>query len=207
MKAAAFSESWWHDLLIPASWSEVAIRPLLIYVALLVVFRIASKRELAQATLFDFLIVLLIANVVQNAMIGGDSSIFGAVVGAVLLVLASSLLGRLTARSRKARVLLEGRAAVLVRNGVIDEAMMDHQQVSRNDLLSSIRKQGIARLCDVAYAILELDGSISVIQVDADPRPLDCLPSEVACLHDPSVRRRARRRLLHHYLPRRRQDH
>lgn len=206
MKAAAFSAPWWHDLLIPDSWSEATIRPILIYAALLVVFRVASKRELAQATLFDFLIVLLIANVVQNAMIGGDSSIFGAIIGAVLLVVSSSLLGRLTARSRRARMILEGRAAVLVRHGVIDEAMMQHQQVSRNDLLSSIRKQGTARLSDVAFAILELDGSISVIHEDTDPRPLDCLPPEVACLHGPEARRRARRRLMNHYLPRRRQN-
>ena len=77
----------WHDLLLPQpSWLEKVLRPLLVYALLLVLFRIASKREMAQATLFDFLIMLLISNVVQNAMIGPDNSVLGAAAGAAVLV-------------------------------------------------------------------------------------------------------------------------
>src|SRR5262249_31432389 len=90
----------WHDLLIPKpSWAEKILRPVIIYLVLLVIFRIASKRELAQATLFDFLILLLISNVVQNAIIGDDNSILGAVAGTVMLVTLSAFLNRLATRN------------------------------------------------------------------------------------------------------------
>lgn len=175
-----FAGEWWHQLLLPdVSWPEKLLRPIMVYVALLIIFRVASKRELAQATLFDFLIILLISNVVQNAIIGNDNSVLGALAGAVTLVVLAGALNHITARSKKARVLLEGKPVLLVNEGEIDDDAMKQQAVSRNDLLSAIRKQGIIRLCDVGYAILELDGSISVIKKDDDKGPPDCLPSEL----------------------------
>ena len=170
----------WHEMLLPKpSWGEKLIRPIMIYLALLLIFRFVAKRELAQATLFDFLIILLISNVVQNAIIGEDNSVLGALAGAVALVLLSALLNRVTAGSKQARIILEGKPFLLVRKGKIDEGQMRSQSVSRNDLFSSIRKQGVARLNDVAYAILELDGSISVIKTEDDKPPHDCLPPEI----------------------------
>jgi len=170
----------WREVLLPKpSWLEKIVRPHLVYLILLAVFRRASERELAQATLFDFLILLLISNVVQNAMIGEDNSVLGATAGAITPVLLSGWLNRVTARSKKARVLLEGRPMLLVCNGVLDERKMQRESVSRSDLFSAIRKQGLTRLADVSFAILELDGSISVIKQDDDNRPHDCLPTEV----------------------------
>ena len=187
----SFTGEWWHQMMLPeVSWPEKLLRPIMVYVALMIIFRIASKRELAQATLFDFLIILLISNVVQNAIIGNDNSVLGAIGGAITLVVLAGSLNRITARSRKARVLLEGKPVLLVKMGDIDNDVMKQQAVSRNDLLSAIRKQGIARLCDVGYAILELDGSISVIKKDDAEDPADCLPIEFvgdisAERHDP----------------------
>ncbi len=178
---SAFTSPWWHQILLPEiSWAEKLLRPLLVYVALLVIFRVASKRELAQATLFDFLIILLISNVVQNAIIGNDNSVLGALAGAITLVVLAGTLNRVTARSKAARELLEGKPALLIQAGKIDDAMMRTQAVSRNDLLSALRKQGISHLADVGYAILELDGSISVIKQDDSKGPPDCLPHEIA---------------------------
>jgi uncharacterized membrane protein YcaP (DUF421 family) len=169
----------WHDLFMPRpSWAEKLLRPVLVYLVLLILFRAASKREVAQATLFDFLIVLMISNVVQNAMIGEDNSVLGAAAGALMLILMSGWLNRVTSRSKRARELLEGSPALLIRNGQINENVMQKESVSRNDLFSAIRKQGLTRLTDVSFAILELDGSISVIKADEDRRPHDCLPPE-----------------------------
>lgn len=176
-----FSGLWWHQLMLPEiSWAEKLLRPVLVYVALLVLFRVASKRELAQATLFDFLIILLISNVVQNAIIGNDNSILGALGGAITLIVLAGLLNRITARSKKARKELEGSPAMLVCEGKIDDAVMRKLSVSRNDLLSAIRKQGIIRLSDVSYAILELDGEISIIKKDDGDGQADCLPENIA---------------------------
>jgi uncharacterized membrane protein YcaP (DUF421 family) len=158
---------------------EVVLRSAAVYLLLFLIFRIASRRELAQATLFDFLTVLLIANVVQNSMIGDNTSVYGGIAGAGTLYALSALLGRLTVRSQRAQRLLEGRPLLLVKEGRLQVDMMHRQAVSHNDLLSAIRKHGYARLADVDYAILELDGSISVIKADRLQRPHDALPKEI----------------------------
>lgn len=171
----------WSEMLLPTlPWVEKLVRPTLVYAILLLLFRVISKREMAQATLFDFLVILLISNVVQNAMIGEDNSVLGGVSGAVVLVVLSTWLNRATAHSKRTRVLLEGKPALLLRDGVILEEVMKKKSISHNDLLSAIRKQGIARLKDVGFAILELDGTISVIKKeDESSGKLDCLPEEV----------------------------
>lgn len=168
----------WHDL-AAGSLASVVLRSAIVYLLLFGLFRLASKRELAQATLFDFLTVLLIANVVQNAMVGSNSTVAGGIAGALTLCALSAALGRLSARSHSAQRLLEGQPELLVKGGVIQHEQMRRQVVSRNDLLSAIRKQGLARLADVDYAILELDGSISVVRADERQRPHDCLPKEI----------------------------
>lgn len=151
------------------SFAEKTLRPLVVYLFLLVAFRFSGKRELGQATLFDFLIVLLISNVVQNAMIGEDNSVGGAFAGVATLLTLSWMLNRVTARSRAARRLLEGMPTLLVHDGRILDHNMRKESVSRNDLLTALREQGIASLTEVRYAILELDGKISVIRADARP--------------------------------------
>ena len=179
MAHALFSISW-HDLLLPKlSWGEKLLRPVLVYLILLVLFRVASKRELAQATLFDFLIILMISNVVQNAMIGDDSSILGGGAGAVMLIFLSYIFNHLVAHNKTARVLLEGKPICLIKDGEILCEAIKKQQVSRNDLFCAIRKRGLSRLADVEYAILELDGTISILNKEDDPRPHDCLPPEI----------------------------
>ena len=172
----------WHEILMPKpSWTEKVLRPVFVYLILLLFFRFASRREIGQTTLFDVLIMLIISNVVQNAMIGDDNSILGAAAGALTVIVLSGILSRVTAKSRKARYILEGKTILLVQNGKVVEENMRKQSVSHNDLASAIRAQGMARMAEVAYAILELDGSISVIKQDEmnDPRPPDCLPYEI----------------------------
>ena len=170
----------WHDMLMPKpSWGEKMLRPVLIYLVLLIIFRVASKRELAQATLFDFLILLLISNVVQNAIIGDDNSVLGAVAGAVTLVALSALFNRVTANNHKMRVVLEGNPVLLVHNGVVIDDAMRREAVTRYDLFSNIRKAGLVHLDDVGYAVLELDGTISIIRSEDKKHPLNCLPPEI----------------------------
>lgn len=170
----------WHELLFPhPAWLEKVLRPALSYLILLLLFRVTSKRELGQTTMFDFLVILLISNVMQNAMIGDDFSILGSAVGAITLILLTGLLNRLTMQSRTIRHLLEGQPALLIRDGVHDEVMMRRLRISKSDLHIAVRKAGLTRLADVGFAILELDGSISIIRADNDERPHDCLPFEV----------------------------
>ena len=169
-------------LLIPhISWLEKILRPLVVYGFLLVAFRFSGKRELGQATLFDFLILLLISNVVQNAMIGEDNSIGGSFAGVAVLLTLSWGLNKLTARSPKLRKILEGSPTLLVHDGTVIDRAMRKESVSLNDLLTAFREQGIASVSEVRFAVLELDGKISIIRNDA-PTPMsreDCVVEEI----------------------------
>lgn len=172
----------WPKILFPAvPWLEKAIRPFIVYLFLLGAFRLSGKRELGQTTLFDFLIILVISNVVQNAIIGEDNSILGSFVGVVTLLVMSFVLNRVTSRSHQARRLLEGSPTLLVHDGKVLDQAMRKQQVSVNDLFSALRQEGIDSLGEVRYAILELDGKISIIHADA-PKPdseEDCVTQEI----------------------------
>ena len=158
----------WPKILFPAlPWAEKVVRPFIVYLFLLGAFRVSGKRELGQATLFDFLIILLISNVVQNAIIGEDNSILGSFAGVATLLILSFVLNRTTANSRKMRRILEGMPTLLIYHGDILEDQLKKESVSYNDLYMALRQQGIASVSDVRYAILELDGNISVIQDSA----------------------------------------
>lgn len=171
----------WHDILLPKpSWLEKIVRPILVYIALLIAFRVLSKRDLGSSTTFDLLIVLLISNVVQNALIGEDNSILGSLVGAVTLLGLSVLLNRLTARNTKTRRLLEGVPVLLVHDGKALEEQMSRNTISRADLNAGLRAEGVITLEDVRFAVLELDGSISVIKKDEQKGEPTCLPPEIA---------------------------
>jgi uncharacterized membrane protein YcaP (DUF421 family) len=97
--------------------------------------------------------------------------VLGALAGAGVLLALSSFLDVMAGRDQRARHLLEGRAVLLVEKGWVNEPLMRRLAVDLHDLHAAIRKSGLARLADVEYAVLELDGSISVIQHDDDGRP------------------------------------
>ena len=162
------------------SWLEKILRPVLVYVALLLAFRFMSKRDLTQNTMFDLLIVLLLSNIVQNALIGEDNSILGALVGAGTLLLLSTGLNRWTAKSLKARRLLEGEPVLLVHNGRLLDENMSKYAVSRPDLNAGLRGQNMITLEDVRYAFLELDGTISIIRKSEQSGVANCMPPELA---------------------------
>ena len=166
-------------LLPKPSWAEKIIRPILVYAALLLAFRFLSKRDLTQNTTFDLLIVLLLSNVVQNALIGEDNSVLGSLAGALTLLLLSTGLNRLTAKSLKARRALEGQPILLVSDGKIVDANMEKYAVSRADLDAGLRAENMITLGDVRFALLELDGTISVIKKSEQKGVADCLPPEI----------------------------
>lgn len=171
----------WRAIIGPSNGLlELLLRPLLVYLVLLLAFRVSGKRELSQATLFDLLILLLISNVVQNAMIGADDSVGGAAVGVAVLLLLTFGLNKLTTRSRRARQILEGSPTLLVFGGKIIDKAMKSENVSRNDLLTALREQGVATLAEVRYAVLELDGQISVIKEASSPALRDeCVTADI----------------------------
>jgi uncharacterized membrane protein YcaP (DUF421 family) len=124
---------------------EKILRPVVVYLFLVVFLRIFGKRELAQLNPFDLVVLLSLSNTVQNAMIGDDNSVSGGVVGAFSLLAINWLLAWVLYRAPKATVLLSGSAATLVRDGVVDETEMKKQSLTHEDLVSVLNKN--RRMC------------------------------------------------------------
>jgi len=147
----------------PAEVPVIVLRTLVVYVFILGAFRLSGKREVGQLAVFDFALVLLIANSVQNAMVGASSSLVGGLVAALVLIAASHVLGRLAVRNRKVERLLRGQARILVNRGHPYPESLRAEGISHDELLQALRENGCPTLADCRLAVLEVDGTISVI--------------------------------------------
>ncbi len=150
---------------VPA-WN-LAIRCVVIYFVLLVGLRLTGKREVGQFTLFDLVLLLLVANAVQPAMTGPDSSLLGGVIIVVVLLTINVLVGQLRLRDPRVHALLGGHPTVLVQEGNWIEAALAHEGVEREECLMAFREHGIDDVAEVKLAVLEVDGSISVVPKDS----------------------------------------
>jgi uncharacterized membrane protein YcaP (DUF421 family) len=150
---------------------ELAFRSALIYLALIVVLRLFGKREVGQFTLFDLVLILLVANAVQPAMTGPDTSLAGGLVIILTLVLVNR--GVALARSRIPVVdrLLEARPTVLARDGAWLPEALEREDLDLQDCEMALREHGIGDVSEVALAMLESDGTISVVPRDAPGVP------------------------------------
>ena len=151
------------DLAIPA-WNIIA-RTAFIYFAILVGLRLAGKREIGQMTVFDLVLLLLIANAVQNAMVGPDTSLVGGVMAAGVLLALNALVARLRLRWSRLRRLIEGSPTLLVLHGEVIPDHLRREGLDQETLEVAIREHGVADLSEVEMAVLEIDGSISVVPV------------------------------------------
>jgi uncharacterized membrane protein YcaP (DUF421 family) len=147
----------------PQGAAVIVFRTVVVYVFILAAFRLSGKREVGQLAPFDFALILLIANSVQNAMVGPDTSLVGGLVAAAVLLAVNFLLGRLATRNRKVERLLRGQARILVNRGHVHEDSLRGESISHEELLQALRESGCATLADCRLAVLEVDGSISVI--------------------------------------------
>ena len=144
-------------------WWEFILRGLIIYVFLIVLLRLTGKRQVGQMAPFDLVLLLVLSNTVQNAMIGGDNSIIGGVISAVTLVAANWLVSLLTYRSKKMEALVEGRPELLIHNGKLFDRALAQAKLTRHEMMNALREAGCAAVEDVRAAFLENDGTISVI--------------------------------------------
>jgi uncharacterized membrane protein YcaP (DUF421 family) len=150
------------DLLVSGvPLAEKVLRTVVVYGFLIGLLRIAGKRTLGQLTSFDLVVLLLLSNTVQNAIIGNDNSLVGGLLGAVVLIAANYALVRVLYNHRKADRAIEGSSSVLVHHGRMLEANMKRQLITRAELESVARRQGITRMSDVRVARLEIGGALT----------------------------------------------
>ena len=145
---------------------EIALRTTVVYAALLVALRLTGPRQLGQMSTFDFVLLLIIANAVQNAMVGPDTSLTGGLVAAGVLVSWHRVIDWWRLRSRSAARLIGGEGIMLVHNGKLLDAHLLSAGITRDELRQALREHGVAQVSDVLLAVLEPDGAISVIRTD-----------------------------------------
>ena len=145
----------------------VVVRTFVVYLALLILLRVTGKRQLGQMTPFDLVVLLLISNAVQNAMVGPDTSLASGLVAAAALVGVNSLVDRLWVRSARLRGLLGGTTTLLIHDGKLLEDHLRREGIDRDEVMQALREHGVDELAQVKDAVLEVDGTISVVPSEA----------------------------------------
>jgi uncharacterized membrane protein YcaP (DUF421 family) len=146
---------------VPA-WN-IVLRTAAIYLVILIGLRLAGKREMGQMTVFDLVVLLLIANAVQNAMVGPDTSLVGGILAAVVLLALNAVVARLRLRWPRLRRIVEGSPTLLVLRGEVIPDHLRREGLDQEILEVALREHGVAELSEVEMAVLEIDGSISVV--------------------------------------------
>jgi uncharacterized membrane protein YcaP (DUF421 family) len=169
------------DLTTGVSIPEKIVRTLAVYAALLLLMRLGGKRTAAQLNTFDLVVLLLISNVVQNAIIGPDDSLLGGLIGATALVVGNDLITRLVRRNDRIDEATEGEETVLVQNGAFVEDQLRRLGIRRADLEVALRRQGAEDVTQVQQADLYPSGAIVV---ELRPEARDASMSDIARLED-----------------------
>lgn len=148
---------------------EIVVRVVIVYAVILIGLRLSGKREFGQMTPFDLVLLLLISNAVQNAMVGSDTSLIGGIIAAGTLIGVNMIVTRLAWRSKKIQHLVEGSPTLLISNGRVLPENLEKEKITKEILEEALREHGVANVADVACAVLEIDGAISVIRLDEMP--------------------------------------
>lgn len=146
---------------VPA-WN-IILRTAVVYLLVLVGMRLAGKREMGQMTIFDLVLLLLIANAVQNAMVGPDTSLSGGLLAAAVLLIVNTIVASVSTRWPRLRRALEGTPTLLVLHGEIIQEHLRREGLDLETLQAAYREHGLADISKVEMAVLEIDGSISIV--------------------------------------------
>lgn len=139
---------------------EKVVRPILVYLFLIIALRLSGKRELAQINTFDLVVLLTLSNTVQNAIIGNDNSLIGGMVGAGTLLVMNFLVVRFLYGHPTLTRLMEGDRDVLIEQGRVMQARLKSEGITLNELEAAARRQGFETLDDVEQATLEASGAL-----------------------------------------------
>ena len=185
---------------LPLPILEKVLRPAIVYVILIAFLRLFGKRELAQLNPFDLIVLLCLSNTVQNAIIGDDNSLSGGVIGAFALLATNWLLAKGIFRAPKINAALEGKDAILIENGRVDQKAMKAETLTMEELTGVLNKNGYgspeevevckllpngtffvkgkqptvenAEMADIVKAIERLSGELSAMRTELKHRPV-----------------------------------
>jgi uncharacterized membrane protein YcaP (DUF421 family) len=153
----------WNDMfVVMLPIAEKVLRPVIVYLALVVLLRIFGKRELAQLNPFDLVVLLSLSNTVQNAIIGNDNSVSGGLIGAFTLLATNYLVVRFLFRHRRLDQLVEGKPTTLIERGKVQQKNLAKELLSHSELLTVLHRQGFDDVDEVEQCVLEPSGTFAV---------------------------------------------
>lgn len=162
----------WHDgnwsemFALGASAIEKALRPVIVYVFLVVMLRIFGKRELAQLNSFDLVVLLMLSNTVQNAIIGTDDSVTGGLIGAVALLTVNFFIVRATFKNKRLDRMVEGPPATLIEKGKVIRGALDQEKLTETELKIAAQRQGFSDFTQIEKAVLEPGGAFNMTGIE-----------------------------------------
>ena len=184
-------EIWSHMFVLGLPILEKILRPIVVYIFLIIGLRLSGKRELAQLNPFDLVVLLTLSNTVQNAIIGDDNTVIGGIIGATSLLAINYLVVRFLYGHRKLDQIVEGRADLLIEDGKVYTQRLKRELITEEELAAAARKQGFESLADVRQCVLEPGGTLTFIAKKPDTEDIrhqeimkkfDALTQEIARL-------------------------
>lgn len=153
----------WNDIFVlGVPLIEKIVRPILVYLALVILLRIFGKRELAQLNPFDLVVLLSLSNTVQNAIIGNDNSVSGGLIGAVTLLALNYLVVRFLFKHRRLDQIVEGKSTTLIDRGKVQHKNLAKELLSHSELLTVLHRQGFDDVDEVERCVLEPSGTFAI---------------------------------------------
>lgn len=142
---------------------DIAVRSLAVYVFMLIAIRLTGKKELSQLNTIDVVLILLISNAVQNAMVGDNTSLLGGLAAAAVLFTLNYLLKKITFKNKKIRDFVFQHPEILIHNGKLNFEKLSHLGITDEEIKEAMREHGVEHYKDVKLAMFEVDGNISII--------------------------------------------
>lgn len=142
---------------------DIVIRSVCVYLFMVIALRIFGKKELSQLNTADVILILLISNSVQNAMVGSNSSLTGGIVAALVLFILNFILKRIMYHSKFVKDLIQDKPEILVHNGKIEFKTLAKLGITSEELQEVMREHGVEYYKDIRLAMLEMDGNISIL--------------------------------------------
>lgn len=142
---------------------DITLRSVAVYFFMIIALRIFGKKELSQLNTADVILILLISNSVQNAMVGANTSLYGGIIAAFSLFLINSIFKKVMLKSKFIKELVQDKPEVLIHNGKIEFKTLARLGITSEELEEAMREHGIEYYKDVKLAMFEIDGNISII--------------------------------------------
>jgi uncharacterized membrane protein YcaP (DUF421 family) len=146
------------------SYLDIIIRSGIVYLFMLIAIRIFGKRELSQLNTADVILILLVSNSVQNAMVGQDTTLVGGLIAAFILFLLNYAIKKVMVHSKTFSDIVQGKPEILIYKGRMDVQNLADLDISIDELKEAVREHGMEKISDVKLAILEIDGNLSIME-------------------------------------------